>query len=146
MKTLKNYLFLLLAGTTFLFSACDETEDPFEIVEPEIINQGAPYEIHTLQPDVLADRVIFKGNLHTTDSKVEYGFMWYVKPQGNESTEVTTVPVGTGQIVGEFSINQFDLPRGVDLVVCAYVEYPVSPNSSDVASEIGEEVDFDWDL
>lgn len=146
MKTLKNYLFLLLAGTTFLFSACDETEDPFEIVEPEIINQGVLYEIHTLEPEVRQDRVIFKGTLNAPDPKVEYGFMWYVKPSGNESTEVTTVPVGTGQIVGSFSVDYFDLPRGVDLVVCAYVEYPVSPSSADVASEIGEEIDFDWDL
>ena len=145
MKTLKSYLLLLLAGATFLFSACDDTEDPFEIVEPEIL-PGTMYQIRTLDPEIREDFVVFKGSLDSNDPNVEYGFMWYVKPQGNESTEVTEVFVGNGVHSGEYSVSYDDRPKGVDMVVCAYVKYPISSNSSDVASEIGEEIDFDWDL
>ncbi len=142
MRKLKNALFLLFLGASVILSSCEETgEEPLFI--PEF--PGAEmnhFDLTTLTPDVNSERVIFQASLNTDDSRITYGFMWYVKPQNNEQAIVHTLPVGEGAHNGTYSLSIDDLPKGVELVVCSYVELVVS---SDPSQQIGEELNFGWD-
>ena len=143
MRTIKNYLLLLLATTALLFSACEGIED----AEPENINPFDPptaadlYLISTHNPDIKSDKVVFKGSLLNADATIAYGFMWYVKPADQQKEpEIFRVLVGDGDINGHFEESMNSLPKGVELIVCAFVDY-LTP-SQQVVNEIGDYVDF----
>ncbi|MCE7993140.1 MAG: hypothetical protein HEP71_14230 [Roseivirga sp.] len=135
MKTIKNYLYLLLAGTFVLFSACEETG---ETVAPADLNA-----ISTYSPTIEGDNVTFNGNLKNANSTIEYGFMWYVQPSGQEEAVVHRLVVGNGDINGDFTKVVANLPKGVSLVVCAFVDYKDA--TQQVINAIGEEIDFTYD-
>ena len=141
MKSLKNSLMLLLTGAVLMFSACEGTdEEPF--LEPEIPGFLEGYDLHTLRPETNTDRVLFRATLNTTDDRVTYGFMWYV-PSTSAAPEITTLPVGSGAHVGEFTLPVDNLPRNTELIVCSFVEREVNGVES---QQIGEEIPFDWDF
>lgn len=142
MKTIRKTFLMLLASTALIFSACDESSEPDEI--EEIPGEAGLYGVQTMIPDLTAEQVLFKGNLDTSDDQIQYGFQWYVQPQNTgEEPEVTRVMVGSGAIHGEFTTALNDLPKNVTLIVCAFVEFTFN---GEMASEIGEEIPFDWDL
>jgi len=141
MKSLKNSLMLLLTGAVLMFSACDGIDEE-PIVEPEIPGLLEGYDLHTLNPDLNDDRVLFKATLNTDDTRVTYGFMWYIA-EPNTAHEVTTLPVGSGAHNGEFTLPLTDLPKNRNLVVCSYVRLDLTGVPED---QIGEEIDFNWDF
>lgn len=141
MKKLKNALFLLLAGVTILFSACEETETEPILFEPEIPGELSHYDLTTLTPDINQDRVLFQAELNTDDQRISYGFMWYIKSNNGNPT-VHTLEVGEGAHSGNYSLATSNLPRGVDLVVCSYVRLELASGTSE---QIAEELEFGWD-
>ena len=141
MKFFKNSFLLLLSVAILTFNACEGTdEDP--IFEPDIPGMMEGYDLRTLNPDITSTHVTFKATLNTNDTRVTYGFMWYV-PDANQAPNVTTLPVGAGAHNGEFTLPVTDLPRNTNLIVCSYVEREVA---GELQQQIGEEIDFDWDF
>lgn len=143
MKTIKNYLYLLLAGTVVMFSACEALEDSGDQEPFDPITEADLYVVNTYNPAIGANQVTFKGNLKNAEATVEYGFMWYVKPSGQQEPQVYRVVVGSGDIEGNFEKVMNDLPKGVDLIVCAFVDFKAS--TQQVINNIGEEIDFTYD-
>lgn len=143
MKIFKNYLILPALGILVFFGACDMVEDPVqtEPFEPPVL--ADLYVVSTHNPDVKSDKVILKGNLQNGNATLAYGFMWYVKPSDQGEAQVHTVKVGDGNIHGDFEKAMTTLPKGVDLVVCAYVDYKGS--NLEIINAIGEEIDFIYD-
>ena len=141
MKKLKNALFLLLAGVTILFSACEETETEPLLLEPGIPGEMSHYDLTTLTPDINQDRVLFQARLNPDDPRISYGFMWYIKNTSGTPT-VHTLQVGEGAHDGTYTLATDNLPRGVELVVCSYVRLELASGTSE---QIGEELDFGWD-
>lgn len=143
MKLIKNYLYLLLAGAFVLFSACEAIEETPDEVPFDPLTVADLYLVSTYNPDINANQVTFKGNLLNADATVAYGFMWYIKPAGQEEPQIHRVEVGSGDMNGAFEKVMTTLPRGVEMVVCAFVDYPNSTLS--VTNAIGEEIDFTYD-
>lgn len=143
MKTIRNYLYLLLAGAVVSFSACEGLEEPDDQEPFDPLTVADLYVVNTYNPTVEAGQVTFNGSLKNADATIAYGFMWYVKPSGTAEAQVHRVEVGNGDINGPFTKLVTDLPKGVDLVVCAFVDYRDS--SLQVINTIGEEIDFTYD-
>lgn len=143
MKTIRNYLYLLLTGAVVSFSACEGLEEPDdqEPFDPQTV--ADLYVVNTYNPTVKAGQVTFNGSLKNAEATIAYGFMWYVKPSGTEEPQVYRVKVGEGDIDGPYNKLMADLPKGVDLVVCAFVDYKNS--TLQVINTIGEEIDFTYD-
>ncbi|GAB5526407.1 MAG: hypothetical protein Roseis2KO_42790 [Roseivirga sp.] len=143
MKTIKNYLYLLLAGAVVSFSACEGLEEPDDQEPFDPLTLADFYVVNTYHPTVEGGQVTFNGSLKNADATIAYGFMWYVKPGGTTEPEVHRVDVGNGDINGPFTKLMADLPKGVELVVCAFVDYKAP--SQQVVNTIGEEIDFTYD-
>lgn len=136
MKVIKSYLVILLALTTVIFSACDEPGDFIEPTEPNIIS--------TYAPEISNGQVTFKGSLGNTNGALEHGFMWYISDHNGNSEElIHRVVVGSGNVSGGFEKVMNELPRGVNLIVCAYVDY--QDEFSQTVNAIGDEIDFIYD-
>ncbi len=143
MKTVKNYLYLLLAGAIISFSACEGLEEP-EIQEPfDPLTVNDLYVVNTYNPTIDNSTVTFNGSLRNAEATIAYGFMWYIKPSGSEEPEVHRVEVGSGDIDGEFTRVMNNLPKGVELIVCAFVDY--RDTTLLIVNAIGEEIDFIYD-
>ncbi len=143
MKTIRNYLYLLLAGAVVSFSACEGLEEPDDQEPFEPLTVADLYVVNTYNPTVEGGQVTFNGSLKNAEATVAYGFMWYRKPSGTQEAQVYRVEVGDGDINGPFTKLMMDLPKGVDLVVCAFVDY--KDPSLQVINTIGEEIDFTYD-
>jgi hypothetical protein len=143
MKIFKNYLFLLALGASVFFSACEPVEDLVEVDPFDPPTLADLYVVSTYNPDVKSDEVILKGNLQNGHATLAYGFMWYVKPSDQGEAQVHTVKVGEGDMHGDFEKAMTSLPKGVNLVVCAYVDYKAT--NLEIVNSIGEEIDFIYD-
>lgn len=127
-------LFCLLLSIGLFFS-CEELleelfDDPFMTAGTEVI---------TSQPFVGSEHVVFEGEVRNLppDMQVEYGFMWF--PANEEDPEMNRVVVGRRTTNGSFQSTMMTLPRGENLVVCAYVT-----EMRDNYELIGDERDFSW--
>lgn len=144
MKSIKNYLYLLLVGTVILFSACDELEHSVDRQPIEPTVEVDPNSVSTLEPVIGEDQITFQASLKNPDGVIEYGFMWYIKPLGQEEAQVHRVVVRAGNYEGYYRKFMNDLPKGVDLVVCAFVDF--RDPTQQVTNNIGEEISFNIDL
>lgn len=143
MKTIKNYLYLLLAGAIVSFSACEGLEESPDQEPFDPLTVADLYVVNTYNPTIEGNQVIFNGSLKNADATVAYGFMWYILPSGSEEPQIHRVEVGDGDINGDYTKVMSNLPKGVELVVCAFVDYPNS--SLGVTNAIGEEINFTYD-
>ncbi len=126
--------FILILSATLIFS-CEELIE--EIFDDPFMTAGT--EVLTSQPVVGAENVIFEGEVRNLPSgtQVEYGFMWYNSTE--DDPEIYRVRAGRRTSNGSFQSTMMALPRGENLVVCAYVTE--TRNNYEV---IGEERDFSW--
>ncbi len=138
MKLIKNTALLLSLAMIVAVSACQEADtDPLANL-PETFDEA--FEIRTDQPEITSSEVTFKAEILKAKEghPTTYGFMWF--RSGESEPVVEEIEVGSGEFSGAFELAKSDLPKGIDLVVCAYVRSSLYLENT----LIGEERDFRW--
>ena len=135
MRTRSNSIFLLVVLALTILQSCEGLLE--EVFADPFLDSGTEVITHT--PELYEDRVIFNGELKNLPSRtqVEYGFMWF--KSGDESN-ITRIPIGKRTSSGSFKATSMTLPRGENLVVCAYAALV----EDQTFEAIGEERDFYW--
>lgn len=137
MIALRRYSFsLIFIGFFVLSTSCEG------ILETILEEQAyeADMQVRTMEPEIGASNVIFRGALqHIADGEeVDFGFMWYKADE--ENPVIHRIILGTRSTKGEFATSITTLPKEVNLVVCAYI-IESKPTEQEV---VGDEKDFSW--
>jgi len=135
MKILLGKSLLILLTLVTVIASCGDASDALnDINEPGLL------QVSTFSPNINQDDVTFNGRVtKSLDGEFRYGFMWYISDE-NQFTEPTKIPVGTSSSSLDFDLDINSLPKGLNLVVCAYAESVVGEGGGDV---IGNEEEFE---
>ena len=89
------------------------------------------------------DKVVLRGSFNVDEDKVttelKWGFLWRLSSENN--SELKRITVGRGFESTEFRLNKDGFPRGVELMVCAFVEAQFTENA-ETSQMPGDEVFF----
>lgn len=135
MKKNRFYSVLMIFTIIGVLSSCHGRDD--QDLGGLIISEQS--FVITDLPEVGGDYVKFKGNLNLVSSEkdVAYGFFWYDPNSPGSAENPNRVDVGTTDRDINFSIIMRSLPKGKDLIVCAFME-----RGGQAEMNIGDEVPF----
>lgn len=140
---LKSAILAVFCG--LLMTGClTERNEGLDVRPVEPIVVGSLIEsvdITTDAPEVTKTETVFKGEVKMDkdkEIKVVYGFFWYDPNIPSSEQNPNRIDVGEASGSFEFTSDELtDLPREIELIVCAFVE-----RDNNTEMNVGDEVPF----